>query len=437
MIYIYPFLLVSIALCLAAFAFESGNARRRGLDLGVVFMAILLMYGFVPGVGFLLAHQEIGQIIDERLSEGFAVADVEHVQWMHLSLVFGFMVGYFRRSHEATPETSAGLSLEGKELVLPLVSLAFLVPLLSSLIVRIWGADVGSDYISSYTVLRDAPLLVEQVFGVLNQLQLSAIIAAVVVCVAANPQRHGWVALALTLNMILSSFSGGSRATAFLAFFSYIVVSSIFVRSFSWRKVLVCAIPALLLFMFAGMLRDTENDAGLLYLFQSGEFTSLFVNAIDLRVNVLAGWAEEIRYSLYFTDLLRLIPSQLLHGVKLDPAQWYVQTFYPSYFDAGGGLAFGILAECVAGFGVPEAAARGLLLGLIFRFCRDRLMGRQKSLVKVFVYVWLVTVCYQSYRDTTFSIAVRALYQVVPVLLVIALTKRRDTPLSSKQDVLG
>ena len=126
-------------------------------------------------------------------------------------------------------------------------------------------------------------------------------------------------------------------------------------------------------------------------------------------------------------DIFRLIPSQLVGGFKLDPAQWYAETFYPDYYDAGGGFAFGILSECAAGFGQTEAAVRGLILGLIFRFFRNLLIGQTTSVSKVFIYVWMITVCYQSYRDTTLSMAVRAMYQVVPILMVISLFGRRST----------
>jgi hypothetical protein len=437
MIYVYPFLIFFIGIALFAWSSDDRRARRVGLDLGVVFVAILLVYGFVPSVGLLLAHQGVGHIIDERLSSGYDVADVEDVQWMHLLLVQGFFLGYFAGPKKVATRLADGFSLDAKSLVKPLVTLAIVASLLPTLMVTIWGGDVGADYISSYTVLRNAPMLVQQVYGIFNQLQFSALVAAVVVLIAAEPQRHPWVALALGINMLYASFSGGSRTFAFLAFFSYIVVISIFVPGLNLRKTFLCIISALLLFMIAGVFRDKQDDAGFIYLFQTGEFTGLFINAIDLKERFAAGVGEDIRSALYLADALRLIPSQLIGGVKLDPAQWYAETFYPDYFDAGGGFAFGILSECAAGFGLPEAAARGLLLGLIFRFLRNYLMGAQASVAKVFAYVWMVAICYQSYRDTTFSLAVRALYQVVPVLLVIGMFERRGTRVAAHKEALG
>lgn len=427
MIYVYPFLFPLLGVLLFSLSARGGKARAAGLDLGVVFAAILLVYGFVPSVGLLLAHQGVGQIMDHRLSSGFDVADVEEVQWMHLLLFLGFVFGYFRGGKRRSTKFANGFSVDAAKLVRPTVVLALIASFLPSVFIVIWGGGVATDYIGSYTVLRSAPILVQQIYGVVNQLQFSAIVAAVVVVIAAKPKRHPWVAFFLALNMIHASLSGGSRTLAFLAFLSYIVVSSIFVPGFTWRRVVAYVFPALILFMIAGMLRDKKDDAGILYLFQTGEFTVLFINAVDLKERFASGWGEEVRFAFYLVDVLRLIPSQLLDGAKLDPAQWYAETFYPDYFDAGGGFAFGILSECAAGFGVPEAAIRGLILGVVFRFLRNRLMDSGVTVAKVFVYVWLIAVCYQSYRDTTFSVAVRALYQVIPVILVMGLFSSRKS----------
>lgn len=426
MIYIYPILILIAALNFLATGLSLRKGENSTLDLGVVFVAILLIYGFVPGVGFLLAYLGVGQIMDQRLPDGFDVGDFEYIQWMHLLLVCGFIIGYFLKSRPVTLSFKSRFNDDARNLVKPLIGWFLVVSFIPPLLVSVWGGDNGVDYISSYTVLRSAPILVQQMYSVLIQLQFSALVALVVILIAANPARHMWVASALGLNMVLAVISGGSRTLAFLAFFSYIAASSVLVQNFSWKKIFLFAIPALLLFMLGGMFRDKSDEAGLLYVFQTGEFTVLFVNAIDLKARFESGWGEEVRFAFYFVDLLRLIPSQFLDGVKLDPAQWYAETFYPEYFDAGGGFAFGVLSECSAGFGAPEAFVRGLLLGLIFRFCRNKLMSSNTSVSSVFVYVWMIVLCYQSYRDTSFSLVVRAVYQLLPVLFIISIINRSN-----------
>ena len=68
MIYFFPLLLLIIG-----FAFWVLQAhRRRGkpnyLDIGWAFLLIVLIYGCVPGIGFLLAYLGVGEIRDSRVS---------------------------------------------------------------------------------------------------------------------------------------------------------------------------------------------------------------------------------------------------------------------------------------------------------------------------------------------------------------------------------
>lgn len=424
MIYLFPVLLLLIGVVYRALRSSGRGRSGRGVDLGDAFLFVLLMYGFVPGIGFLLASLGVGQIVDQRMADGFVTADVEYVQLMHLALISGFAAAYIAARRPNPNRQDQALRLEAGSLMLPLVIFALMISLGVPLAMRVWGANVGDDYMSSYTALRDAPMLIQQLFGVATQLQFAAVVAAVVVVVAAKPHRHHWVAVALGVNVLFAALSGGSRSVAFLSFFAYIVARSIFVPGFTLRSQFILVVPAIALFMVAGMLRDKNPDASFLDLFQTGEFTVLFVNAVDLKDRFANGLADEVRFAFYLVDVIRLIPGQLLGGVKLDPAQWYAETFYPEYFDAGGGFAFGILAECVAGGGVLEAALRGVLLGLLFAFSANRLIGTRLSMRRAFVYVWMVALCYQSYRDTTFSLLVRGLYQLVPMLLLMSMFRR-------------
>jgi hypothetical protein len=190
-------------------------------------------------------------------------------------------------------------------------------------------------------------------------------------------------------------------------------------------RIAMLGAPALVLFMIGGLIRDNNPDGGLLDLFQSGEFTALFINAVDLRQRFEDGYAAEFRFAFYLVDVIRLIPSQLLGDFKIDPATWYVETFYPDYFDAGGGLAFGLMAESAAGFGAPEAFLRGLLLGWAYAALANRLTRNGSSILKIYIYVWLVVMSYQSFRDTTFTLITRSLYQVIPVVLFVSFVERR------------
>lgn len=416
MIYVFPWLLVLIGVLFWASQRRSRPPRTRYLDLGGVFLTVVLLYGIVPGLGFLLAHLGIGEIRDTRISSGFDPAPVEKVQFMFVCFATSFAVAYraVRRFARAQHDHRREAARSTRVLTWFAVGLAVSLPLVQAAL-----GGKSEDYISSYTSLREAPLIVQQLFGIAAQLSFSSLVAAIVFAVAARPEKHVRVALLIGTYIVYATVSGGSRSTAFLCFFAYLVAASIYVRDFSIRKVVAMGAPALVLFMLAGLFRDQASEGSYLGVLQSGEFTSLFINAVDLSERFDNGFASEVRFAFYLVDVIRIIPAQLVGGVKLDPATWYVETFYPEFHDAGGGLAFGLMAESVAGYGAIEAAARGALLGLLFAWAANRLLDGRATVVKVFVYVWVAVMSYQSFRDTTLSLGVRALYQVVPMLLLI------------------
>lgn len=420
MIYFFPLLLGIIIFLFLSIQARQRRKKPKFIDLGAAFAIVIAIYGIVPGSGFLLAHIGFGEILDSRIQDSFDVLLIERVQVMYLFFTIGFAVAYaaVRRFSHVWQDHGA----EARRASRWLVPLALALLMAVSAGPGLMGSEVGSDYISSYTALRSAPIIVQQFVGIVTQMSFASLVAAIVFSVAGWPSRHLRVAALIGCYLIYATLAGGSRTTAFLCFFAYLVAASIYVRRLTMGKIAALGASALGLFMIAGLLRDqvTESFLGLL---QSGEFTSLFINAVDLESRNDDGFIIDSRLAFYFVDLARLIPSQLLGGEKLDPAIWYAQTFFPQYFESGGGFAFGAMAESAIGFGAVEAAIRGVLLGMLFAWIANRLMERVTSPARVFVYVWLVVMSYQSLRDTTFSLFARALYQLLPILLLLWLVK--------------
>lgn len=425
MIYVFPGLLLLVGLLYYSVRASHARSQFFVFDLGDVFFFVVFIYGIVPGIGLLLDFLGVGYMLDSRLADGFDYATVEYVQWMYLALLCGFSVAYIFSRRPTAPRRSNSIVDEARLLAVPLIVLAFLTNLSVGAINAIWGTQQGDDYISSYIALRNAPRIIQQVFGVITQLQISTTIAAIVAVVASRPRLYLIVAATLGINALLVVLSGGARSFAFLSIFAYLVSCSIFVQGFTKLRVIALGIPALTMFMIAGVLRDESLAINYLNVFQTGEFTAVFVTAIDLSQKFSSGMYEEVRYTFYLVDLFRFVPAQLLPVEKLDLATWYVSTFYQHYHEAGGGFAFGVLSESASGFGIPEAAARGALLGLFFATCANRLTRGALSFQRAFFYIWLVVFSYVCYRDTTFSIAIRALYQVVPVLVFTMMFRRR------------
>lgn len=417
MIYLFPFLLMLVGVIFWVIQARCRRGEPAYLDLGWVFLMVVLVYGIVPGLGLLLAYLGIGEIRDARLAGGIDAALVEEVQLAFLSFAAGFALSYmaFRRYRRVIHDHR----LDAGRHVGWLIGLALGLMVALYLAKAMLGVESADDYIGSYTELRSFPLIVQQLFGLGSQLVFSTLVAVIVFTIARWPGAHVRVAILIGFYLVYATVSGGSRSAAFLCFFAYLVSASVYVRGFSMRKILPIGVLALGLFMLAGFLREQSSDGDYLALLQNGEFVSVFVNAIDLKERLESGLATDFGLSFYMVDVMRILPAQLLGGMKFDPATWYVESFYPEFYDAGGGLAFGVIAESVLGLGAPEAFMRGAVLGLLFAWAANRLLARNTSVAPIFVYVWLVVMSYLSFRDTTLSIVSRAIYQLVPILVLI------------------
>jgi len=420
--YVLLFLLILPPLSLIIY-----RAKRHDeggfLDLGVIFLLIVFAYAWLPLLGMVLAQHGYGGLQDNRI---FFVkptsGEIVYVGACYLAFLVGFSLFYGcqKKLVAKSPELVKADWLQ-VFIVLMGVIVVFLANLLSRFLL---GVGAAGSYSASYTQFRDFPILVQQFMGILSQLEFSIVLAAMVFVIAWKPRNHKYVAVIMVGILLNAVFSGGGRTFGFLLAFAYMVCVSIYVKRFKFSQFAIMAGVGLVLFTIAGVLRSGASGfgPGMLTPFQGGEFFSVFVNSIDLLRHSAEVGAGNIVRSFYLIDFLRFIPQQILPIEKLDPAVWYVKTYFPTFYKSGGGLAFGAIAESVVGLGVVEALLRGCLLGMAYAFVTNRCLSGRVTPFKVFIYVWFVVISYQAVRDTTFVVFFRFFFHVLPVLIVVAVS---------------
>lgn len=409
----------------AYIARRARHSPLRVIDLGVAFIWVVFLYAFLPLLGIGLASLDIGTLTDPRLGSDVPdPGDVLTVGASYAAFMIAFAWAYSQQRHvpSRAPIVWQVPSVSDLRFVFFLVT----VIKLGALLLRLgWGADVHDDYISSYTEFRSQPLLIRQLAGLLTATDFAASVMLIVVAVAYSRRFRTLAAVLVVVQIVLAVAGGGSRSTAFLCAFAFVVTRSIYDRKLRATSVAIYASVGLAAFLMAGLVRaGLEADQGPLglQLLQGGEFLSVFYNALDLLGRLGDADLLSVRVGLYLVDLLRLIPQQIIGDIKVDPATIYVSTFYPEYSETGGGLAFGAIAESTIGFGWPESLVRGGLLGYLYAFVANHCMRGKLTVVRTFVYVWFVVMSYQAIRDTTFSTIPRFVLQVIPLLAMLRLT---------------
>jgi oligosaccharide repeat unit polymerase len=399
--------------------------RVRIVDLGVAFTWIIFLYAFLPMLGIWLASMGIGALEDDRL--GHKVPDpslVLAVGSSYAAFMVGFALVYSRRriphSHRSVMwqlPTSADF--------ISIVALVVIIKLGLLLLRFFFGADIPDDYTSSYTVYRGQPILIQQLAGALTAVDLAATMLLIVVAVAYTRRFYWLIAAVLVLQIVIAVAGGGSRTSAFLCAFAFVVALTVYSRRLRPWLLAALATGGVVAFLIAGEIRGGINAGEgptSLQLLQGGEFLAVFDNSLDLLSRRGHNDFLPLRVQMYLVDVLRLIPQQVLGDLKVNPAAFYVSNYYPDYSDAGGAWAFGAIAESTVGFGWPEALVRGALLGWLYAAVANHCLRRQLTVVRVFVYVWFVVVCYQAIRDTTFTTFALFVLRVLPLLIVLRLT---------------
>jgi hypothetical protein len=396
------------------------NRNIGAMDLGVFFSWIVLLYSWVPVLGITLADNGYGAIWDKRVLDNPKM--LEHmleVGTIYLFFLWGFVSVYLvvRRSKYSYCE----LVRPGNTQAVIVISILLLLFAIQIFVLGYGSGESEAGYAASYLRFTSLPLFAQQLIGILTQMQLVVSVALIVYVLSWRPGLYMLVGAAIVMLLVWSYLQGGSRTLAFLTACAYLVSYSIYVRKVSRLTIFCVVFLGVLLFSVFGLIRG--GMAGPEFtpasLVQFGELISIFVNALDLSYlkseegDLLSG------ARFYLVDLARLAPQQFLWFEKLSPAVWYVSTFYPAYYEQGGGLAFGTISESVLGLGAIEALIRGGMLGAGFALVANYCLSGRFSPIKAMTYIWFLAICYQSLRDTTFSVFARYVLHVLPLVFGI------------------
>lgn len=401
--------------------------RRRGdllwFEIGLIYVGVVTIYTVYPLVGYLVLEQRYTPLNDLRLQ--FArpdAATVGRTGWLYVAHLAAFVVCYLGLRgrlpitvpRPSTPRISVGVA-----------AVAFYLAIQAFTIVLGWFYDTSADsYIESYLIARRLPLFVAQIAGHLQGALYPLVIVILVLLFSRYPQSRPILIAWVAATAAVTALRLGNRTELVLFVFAIAVTYHSLVRRISVRVVSMAAVAGLVGFVAFGLVR--AGIAGALdqpwYVIpfaSSSEFEVLFGNAVHLDRVIATGVDLQLPAYFYLGDLLAVLPQQLAPYTKFDPATWYVTTFFPEYAAAGGGLAFGVIAESLLTGGLISAAARGAFLGLLFAGIH-RLYVRHPRQLWIFVfYVWMTTLSYQAFRASTLYLLVPFVYRFLVVMFAV------------------
>jgi hypothetical protein len=401
--------------------------RRAGtpslFEIGTVYMAVVGVYTLFPLLGFLVNGLRYTPFNDSRL---FAAQprpeDLGVVAWYHVAHAASFLVGYVlvrgRRTGEGvrSPRVSRPTLVAAVFLYVAIVGFFTFLRLLFDL--------SSTTYIESFLVTRRLPLILAQLVnhleGVLFPLELVLLAA-----LFADYRRYrlligGWLVM-----LGMSTFGQlWSRTALMHLLLAVVLMYHRAVRPIRVGMLGVIVVLALASFNWLGTLRagvfDSSDAATVNPIFgYSSEFEVIFANAYDLKRRLRDVEAPDPPASIYFSEVLALIPQQVSPFIKVDPGAWYANTFYPAYAEAGGAFAFGAIAQAVLGGGWTPLVARGVMLGLLLGLLHRYWVRHATNTWAFICYIWATVLVYQSFRNVAFSLLALFVYRFVPAWLLV------------------
>jgi hypothetical protein len=405
--------------------------RRRGdiiwCEIGLVYAGAVTLYGAYPLVGFLVLGQSYTPLNDNRLQQmSPAAQEMGRIGWFYAAHLTAFVLGYIavrgrlplRTPVPPPPRLSVALAAAG-----------FYVAIQAFSLVVGWFYDTSaSTYLESYLIAKRLPLIVAQLLNHLSSAKYPLAIVLQVILFTRYPGSRPILLAWLLFAAGTTAIRLGSRTEFALLAFAAAMVYHSFVRRISTRLITTAAVLGVIAFVAFGIWRSGLTDGGgrpwyATPFTHSSEFEVLFTNGLHLDRLQQQGVDFGLPPAFYFGGLANILPQQFAPYTKVDAAAWYVSTFFPAYAAAGGGLAFGVVAESLLTGGWWSAMARGAILGVFFAGIHRLYVHRGRSLWVFVFYVWVTTLSYQSVRATTLFLAPLFVYQFIVVMVTVKITE--------------
>jgi hypothetical protein len=400
------------------------DGKFQLFEIGVFYSGVLLVYSIYPSLDYLTNGLSYSILADNRLSASQpSPSDLAPIYWYYALYFVSFVLAY--AVCRGTSPLAGHLTIRIKPKFLWILICGYVIIWLFFACLRAFGRiQAATSYSETYLAFKTLPLVLQQVANHAQGMGLT-IQLALITYLTVNYTKYRniiwiWLATEFMSTVVLGI---GSRTDLMVILLALVITYHFTVRTISQRMIGLICLGGLLLFLSLGILRlgilrgwvGYESGDVVSLVATPNEFTSIFGNAYDLRELKATGQTDEIFPFFYFADFANLVPQQILPFPKIDIADWYVQTFYPSVAEMGIGFAFGAVSESIVGMGWFDVIWRGALVGWAFA-CIHRWFARsQKSFWRLVFYLWVTLLSYQMFRGTTFTLVPQFIYNFAPV----------------------
>jgi hypothetical protein len=417
----FPVLIPLVLVIAVEFALIRSLRTRDGdvnfFELGIFYSGIVFLYCVFPAIEYLVSGLRFAVLSDYRLYRADPTpTDVAPIFWYYVLYLACFAIAYrlFRSPGASEPKP---VSRVNPKLLGLLVGAYGCTYAFFALLKVMWNLRTPESYSDTYLLYSNLPgpvqFLANHMIGAALLLQL--VLMAFLVLHYRRYKLYIYLWLLVELVGIFI-FGVGSRTGLMVLLLTFAITYNSFVKRLSLRVTSSIGLVLIILFIVLGIIRGVSSavdDRDYSFFRSSNEFDALFANAYDLSQLKAAGRVDDIFPRVYFADLTRMLPDEIFPSAHVDPSKWYVDNFYPSYSDQGGGFAFGAISESIVGLGWFDVIWRGLLVGWAFAAVQRIYRAGKHSFWNYAFYLWVIVFSYQTFRVTTLNLLPRALGMLI------------------------
>jgi hypothetical protein len=420
----YILLQIFIFLAIAIYLFRKCskyNQKAPFDDIGVIWIFVLFLYSAAPALSFYFQDGVYLTWLSGRLfSLQPTISQTMDLLNISICYALGFTVVYIGLRKKIKPLVFSKIDIISDKVLIS-ASVLFLISKISVTLLYFSGLIGAADtYIEEYRVINEAPTLVKQFLKIVGA---SGNICYLIVVVGLFQRwpRTRFAVLILLLITFISFNPDGSRTSIVMNLFAMIVSWHVYVKKIkTWIWVLFCTV-SLMVFTVLGALRGVEeitNDKVSDSFKGLGEFEAIWSNGVQM-IQEKSKNNLTVPFDVRFSEFWQFIPSQLLPFEKSSLSVWYVKKYYPSFQEAGGGWAFGSVAQSALGGGYMEALFRGMALALLYHIIFKFYRNRPQVWWSYPFYLQILIFSYQSIRDTTFSQLTEIFQILLPTIVTV------------------
>jgi hypothetical protein len=396
-------------------------------EVGPVCVVVTTIYCSYPLFSFLMAGGRWTPVSDNRLLHANpGLEEIGAFAWRYVVYLGALALAYLHVRGRATADRMPlqGLSRSAATVVI------WLFAVLTVYFAAIW-IYFGVTYKPTYSDVqlgivgtsRDLPYLLQQLShnlqGALVIIKLCAI--ALLVQRWHSPASRALLVGWLAIEVVATGLRMGARTETMMLLMAAGLLYHRLVRPLRPSVVGTAGISLVALSLLYGLGRDFATARGLLSdtsaWSAANEFQILLGTAYDLFTLKNAGALESIPWQVHASEILMLIPSQILPVEKISPDAWYLTLLPPQ--SRGAGLMFGVTSQAIIGYDWIELVARGVILGMFFALAHRLYVRHAHAFWATLLYLYLCVWAYYTYRSTTFYFLYVVLYRFVPVMVAV------------------